>query len=67
MNIAPNCQDLPVVRYQKTLVKLFAASFVILAFLSSPKTTRADYTASVSGNTVTFTGNGATPTARGAL
>ena len=62
MNIAPNGQDLPVVRYQRNLVKFFAASFVILAFLSLPKTTRADFTASVSGNTVTFTGNGASDT-----
>src|SRR6476620_3908354 len=62
MNIAPTCPDLRVVTYQRTLLKFLAVSFVILAFLSLPQSIRADYTASVSGNTVTFTGNGAADT-----
>src|SRR6185369_4559199 len=42
----------------RSLLRLFAWSFVGLAFLVLPQAIRADYTPTVSGSTVTFTSDG---------
>lgn len=45
-------------RLRSVLLRLFVLSFVGLAFLILPQAIRADYIATVSGSTVTFTSDG---------
>jgi Ca2+-binding RTX toxin-like protein len=52
-------QNLGARQMRTFLLRLSVACLVGLAFLLLPQATRADYIATVSGNTVTFTGDGA--------